>query len=629
MTIALKKILEPGDVLIVIPPFVDPGTPSLGGHLLQASCLRVDVTVRVFYSDLIFATLMGSKFYETIMNVNQATFIGERLFTASAFGLPVMGRNLDRFFDPAYIPDHLWQKNRDFVIRQMPELFDPVRKWVSSIDWKEKEEQAARWIDAMAGQIVQMGYPMVGCSTTQGGLAPAVALLNRVKEKKPDIVTVLGGALCEGEMAEGIVSMKTGVDYIFSGEGEITFPAFARAALAGDLPGEKIIYGEPVENLDDLPVPDYREYVEQRDYISSKYPLTKKDFPLPYESSRGCQWGRCNFCGLNGKRDIYRAKSADKVIADLALLTERFGRNKIQMTDNIMPLQYFKTLLPRLAEELPSLDILYEVKANMKLERVSALKKAGVNEIQPGIEALSDSLLNRIGKGVTVKEIIALLRYGRSVDIKMYWNLLFGFPGDHTADYEEMLRLVPLLRHLPPPERFTTMKIFRFSRYQTEPEAFGISRLRPAGMNEDIYPSEADLDKLAYYFIGDYDAQSYESPGIIAALHREYRNWRSDWDLYKSLPFDTLLPTLHLERGASGEYILYDTRGLNGTRERMTVSREQASVLLTARPLDAVEEYSWAVEAKLGVMAGDWYIPLATAEPDLLLEFEKEYKREV
>lgn len=623
---SLLEIVEDGDVLIVIPPFVDPGTPSLGGHILQAVCRDIGVSTSVYYGSLEFPGIIGPELYETVMSLNQTTFIGERLFASAAFNLPTMGRNAGKLMEPGYIPGHVWQKNPDSVNRYMPEIFEPVRQWAKSIDWKEKERLASLWIETTARLIAEKGFRILGCSTTQGGLAPAIALLNRVKQIAPEIVTVLGGALCEGDMAKGADSLQSGVDFVYSGEGEISFPIFVKDALEGKLPKESIIHGEPVANLDTIPLPDYTQYIEQRNRASKgriAKRLAESEFSLPYESSRGCQYGRCTFCGLNGKRDNYRAKSPDKVIHDLRRLTARFGINKVQMTDNIIPFQYYKTLIPRLSGELPGIDLLYEIKANQKLERVMALKEAGVNEVQPGIEALSDSLLKRICKGVTVKEIMALLRYGRSVDMRLYWNLLFGFPGDKIADYAEMLPLIPLISHLQPPDRFTTIKLFRFSKYQSMPEQYGIDNLRPADYHHDIFPDHADLDSLAYYFVADYEAESYENPQTIASLHKAFGQWSDQWEPYNVTGVKELLPRLHLERHTSGRYVLHDTRGLSGRPEKLEVSGEQAAILLVARPVDGSLLVDWSIQNKLGIVRNSWHVPLATADPELLMEFEK------
>jgi hypothetical protein len=45
-------------------------------------------------------------------------------------------------------------------------------------------------------------------------------------------------------------------------------------------------------------------------------------------------------------------------------------------------------------------------------------------------------------------------------------------------------------------------------------------------------------------------------------------------------------------------------------------------VALTARPYVDTPEVAWALENKIGVVVDDWYVPLATADPELLLTFE-------
>ena len=116
-----------------------------------------------------------------------------------------------------------------------------------------------------------------------------------------------------------------------------------------------------------------------------------------------------------------------------------------------MPRSYFRTLLPRLAAEVPGLRAFYEQKSNLSLDNVLELKAAGICDIQPGIEALSTSLLKRMDKGVSARQNIALMRYARAVGLSLTWNLLYAFPGDQLEDYEQTLALVPLLRHLNPP----------------------------------------------------------------------------------------------------------------------------------------------------------------------------------
>jgi len=627
--ISLGEFLSPSDVLLVVSPLCGINLPLLGIHLLQASCRDAGVDTKVLYSNLIYSNLIGVDLHKTLSE-DSHILLKERIFAVAAFGIDSVsiGRAMHKFADPAWIPDHVWKAKQNIKDPQFPQPVVSFREWLCNVDIKYLESLTNSWLHALARQIVNIGFRIVGCSTTFGGLVPALALLDCVKKADPEVITIMGGALCEAEMAEGLLSLNAGIDYIFSGEGEITFPTLVKQILEGRLPGKKIIRGEEVIDLDTLPLPDYQDYIEQIKKIYPHWLSSKKAFGLAYETSRGCSFGKCTFCELSGKRNVYRSKSPDVIIRNLKSLIERYGINFIVMTDRMMPVQYFDTLLSRLSTEIPSIKIFYHTMTNMTLDQVVSLKKAGITEFQPGIESLSPSLLRRMHKHHKVRNVFALLRYARSVGVKLKWNLLFGLPGDQNSEYEEMLQLIPLIHHLQPPTRMIPMVLCRFSKYQTSPENFRISNLRPAEVFKEVLPSHADLAKICYWFTADFSSQSREIPAIITALWEEWQDWRSSWDAYQAIPLDIMLPKLQVIRKTTDRYVLEDTRGLPGQPKRMEIDREQASLLLVARPLAAALDIGWALDAGLGAAIDSQFIPLATAEPALLQELEREFERD-
>jgi ribosomal peptide maturation radical SAM protein 1 len=616
-----KEIPDKGEVLLLASPLVSVRTPLLGLHLLQAVCRQVGIPIHILYSNLLYATFIGPDLHAGKINLLYHLLLGERLFTRAAFGDSGLGWVVEQFLKPGWLPDNLCKIPHDMA-KQVPEVVTPFREWIASVDWGQLESLTTEWTLSIARQIADSGYRVVGCSTAFGGLVPVIALLSSIKKANPDVTTIIGGPFCEGEMAKGILSLKTDIDYIFSGEGETTFPTFIKKLLAGHPPADKIICGKPLKQLDMIPPPDYQEYFDQLEAFPSSNRPSPELIRVPYETSRGCWHGKCTFCSLNGKKNFYRQKTPDRILNDLKTLIKGHRIHKIFMTDSIMPFQYFDTLLPRMSKEMPPLSIVYEIKANLTLEQVLSLKKAGVTHIAPGIESLSTSLLRRMRKGVTARENIALLRYARSAHMTISWNLLFGVPGDKKEEYEEILRLLPLICHLPPPRSMSPLAMCRFSPYQRSPGSFSISNLRPSQIYEGIYPLHADLGKLAYYLTGDFPAQSFEHPGVIISLAKKFQAWKTAWATYEIVPLEMMLPRLHITRKTNDEYVLEDTRGLPGRPEQRILDQEQASFLLVSRPWDSSADYKWALDADLGVLVDSWFIPLATAEPDLLLEFE-------
>jgi len=115
-----------------------------------------------------------------------------------------------------------------------------------------------------------------------------------------------------------------------------------------------------------------------------------------------CWWGekhQCTFCGLTGENIRHRTKPASLVLQQIRTMLDMYPTKNISPGDSIMPREYFKTLLPELAG-IPGLNLFYEQKSNLTLENLKTLKRAGMNLIQPGIEALATNLLKLMDKGL-------------------------------------------------------------------------------------------------------------------------------------------------------------------------------------------------------------------------------------
>ncbi|MCK6625841.1 MAG: RiPP maturation radical SAM C-methyltransferase [Anaerolineae bacterium] len=599
------------DALIIVPPFARLNAPALGVHLLQACAREAGFRVGLVYANLHLASVMGVSNY-VAMHAPLAALVGERFFAASAFDLPPLGRE----------PERMLERERKTI------PFD-----LDLATLRRLEAYAGPWADMMAAAIVERQTQVVGCTTLFEQTAASIALLRRVKRLLPSVVTIIGGPNCEGEMAQGIASLSPTIDYIFSGESETTFPHFLSQIRAGQPPPERIIYGQPCRQLDALPLPDFTEYYEQLERYLPELAARPDYLGLPYESSRGCWWGQkhhCTFCGLNGLGMAFRAKSPDKVISDLKQLAAQYPAGRIVMADNIMPHAYFKTLLPRLEAEIPGLRLFYEQKANLSLEQVVLLKRAGVTDIQPGIEALSSSFLKRMKKGVSARQNIALLRYARAANLRLIWNILWGFPGDQRQEYQETLALLPLLRHLQPPNRVLHLLIDRFSPYFDHPADYGITAIQPFSGYAQFLPDGVDPAQVAYHFVADYPCEAHQHPELMAEIQAEVDAWRAAWQAELVLSPTLRVPTpplLMVTREANGRWLLRDTRGLPGVDERAWLNPQQASVALAARPFTSTAEIEWALERKVGVVLDGWYVPLATAAPELLQKFEAELER--
>ncbi|KYG02823.1 hypothetical protein BE21_54255 [Sorangium cellulosum] len=603
--LVLADVISKADALLIVPPFARLDLPHLGLHLLQACARRAGFEVAVLYAGMNLAREIGDAAYYAIAESATRHLLGERIFARAAYGVNLLGRSAEVALADLRL-------ERGHGPRRCTVDRDLLRRLALHVEG---------WADRMAAELAEIGYPIVGCSTMFEQTAASIALLSRLKRLRPSTVTLLGGANCFGAMAGGIASLSESIDYVFSGESETAFPAF----LAGARPSGRIVEGAPCMNLDGLPTPDYGDFYRQQRACRGDGAAERDKLLLSYESSRGCWWGQkhhCTFCGVAVMR--YREKSPERVIEELRALLAVHPSRRVHFTDDIMPHTYFRTLIPRLGDELPGLTIFYEQKANLTLERLSALRRAGVSIIQPGIEALSSSLLTRMDKGLLARQNVALLRYARALRINLVWGLLHGFPGDGRDDYDHYLTLLPLLRHLEPPRDLLPLALFRFSPYGRWPERYGITNFRPTTAYADVLPDGADAEQVAYQFEGDFDSIASRHPELVAAIGAEIRAWNADW-----IERAPRLPELSIQWFGPDMYLLTDTRGLPGAPEVQLLPVRRAAAVLVGRPQDGrselAEEQSWAVGNRYAVELDGWHVPLATAPDDVLARFEREH----
>ena len=590
------------DALLVVPPFAGLDRPSLAAHLLQACARRAGLDVAVFYANMALAARIGERAYQAISYAPTGALLGERFFAAAAYGTPLFGRDAgscDVFF--------LARRHEPLGTMTVAELC-------------ELAKDAGAWIEEIAEAVAGHRIAAAGCTTTFEQTAASLALLRALKQRRPDVVTLLGGANCEGEMASGLRGIAAGVDVIFSGESERTFPEVLASILRGEA-AAAVVEGAPAFDLDALPPPDYTEYYAQ---LAGMLPEARFAAAgavwLPYESSRGCWWGQkhhCTFCGLNAQTMAHREKSPDKVIAELRTLAAAHPTPNVCMADNIMPYRYFETLVPRLAAELPGIHLFYEQKANLSLRQVGQLADAGIREIQPGIEALSTHLLQLMDKGVTARQNIALLRYAQACDMKVNWNLLYAFPHDRVEDYTATTALVRRIMHLQPPSGLSRLSIDRFSPYFDRADRYGITDVQPMPSYAAVLPPGADVERIAYHFTASYATAGHDDTAWIAALDGEVERWLKLWT-----DDDAVTPTLAVAELGDDAFLLIDTRGLPGADEVQFLSEAETAVVLSGAPPAERQAVQWALDRELLVDLDGWLVPLATAPRDLLARFQ-------
>jgi ribosomal peptide maturation radical SAM protein 1 len=233
----------------------------------------------------------------------------------------------------------------------------------------------------------------------------------------------------------------------------------------------------------------------------------------------------------------FRCKSASRVVEELTELARRYRRLDFEIVDNIIALEYFRDVLPRLKQAGYDLRLFYETKANLKREQVRLLRESGVHRIQPGLESLSTPILKRMDKGVTAFQNVRLLKWCAEYGVSVAWNVIYGFPGESPDEYARMAELVPSLVHLQPPN-WGPVVLHRFSPFHERPAQHGLEIVGPRWWYPYVYAADAaTLSALAYSFEHRYvDGRNPET--YVTPLGRAIEAWRAGWPAgYRTLRY--------------------------------------------------------------------------------------------
>lgn len=529
------------DVAFACMPIVAVERPSLGLGQLQTSLAESGISARSYFPSLLFLDYIGVEEFSLFDLARIDDCLGDWMFTPIAFP--------DHQADDTRYIDRLLARNKKLA----DEIGDNPHARLLRL-----RAMMPDFVDWAASTVLKENPRIVGATSTFQQHVASLALLRVIRERAPDVVTMMGGANCETVMGRATHQRYPWVDYVVSGEADALISPLCASILdrGRDLAAKDMPFGVmgPVHreagyptvaagdgvpravsaDMAKIPLPDYDDYF---DALSQSLNRDIIHPGLPVETARGCWWGErqhCTFCGLNGGSMTFRAKPADIVLSDFARLAEKYGFARFEAVDNIMAADFLDSLVPAL--EGLDYDVFYETKANLKPHEVEALGRSGVRWIQPGIEILDSRVLKLMRKGVTAWNNVRLLRSCRQYGVRVSWSILCGFPGEDDAWYAEMADLMPALSHFQP-SGFAMLRFDRYSPYFDNPDEHGLD-LVPSELYGYVYPhTDEELAEQVYFFedrkLGDRgrgmirNDLSYE-PGIEAVRDR-LREWHDAW----------------------------------------------------------------------------------------------------
>jgi len=567
-------------VALVNMPFADANRPS--ASLTQLKYLldqKPGVQTEIYYLNQDAALYFGKTLVDIIAD-QYTSGLGDWVFRLIAFP-----QQKDNF--------------QNYLGRHFPQKDETTKVLIREL--LRKRHGLATYLDQLIDQYQLDQADLVGFTSMFSQNMASFALAKKLKDRRPNMISVMGGANCETPMGEELVKHVPQLDFAFSGPALISFPQLVEHCRDGNLAachqikgvfskqnaamlksGDRIGQELPLDEA--IPL-DYRSFIESFD---EKFPELKKTKTLTFETSRGCWWGErshCTFCGLNGASMGYRSMSPELAVKQFeALFKYADSCDRFSCVDNILPKSYIDQVFPQI-EPPENVVIFYEVKADLTEQDLKLLSEKRVKSLQPGIEALATSTLKLMKKGTTAFGNIQFLKNCVLWDIKPEWNLLVGFPGEEEEVFQKYIADIPNLLHLYPPGGCFPVRFDRFSPYYMKADHYGLD-LKPYEFYQSVYPfDEEAINNIAYYF----QDQTYD-----AEYTRRMTKWIDPmrqqvalWHARATCSDGKLPPELYFKEGP-GDLVVDTRRGEWVEHNVGPVGRRVLAILEKAKSLSSI-----------------------------------------
>jgi len=363
-------------------------------------------------------------------------------------------------------------------------------------------------IDDIISDLSRKRADIYGFTAYVWNISDILRISKRLKEIYPDSLVVLGGPEASG-MSRTLMEENAFLDYVFVGEGEVPFQSFLAGNDPSNVPG--LVYRDrfrvvenpesPFVDLDTLSFPfeceDYRDYLDNS-------PTTVR---AAIETSRGCPFN-CGYCTWGQQRMRYF--DLEKLRPAFEYLFQHPNVRTVYITDSNPFLRRDRTIA--LIEMLTELNthkkpVTFELSPEyMSDEKILGLLPQLYNdEFALGVQSTSPQvlkLMNRRFDADRYRQNILLMKE-KKPDVRLWFSLIIGLPGDNYTQFCDSLDFVINLN----PEGIYVHELLCLpgSDFHTNPEKYGIEFMKEAPhkilKNKTFPKAEYDQAKELSFFV--------------------------------------------------------------------------------------------------------------------------------
>jgi anaerobic magnesium-protoporphyrin IX monomethyl ester cyclase len=225
------------------------------------------------------------------------------------------------------------------------------------------------------------------------------------------------------------------------------------------------------EDLATLPPPDFDGLPLEKYFVPTKI--------LPYLATRGCYWGRCEFCDHGeGYTAGYRSKKIQDILADIQFLRDKYGAKHFHFTDESYPPALFRKLTRGLIES--QMGIVWTT--HMRFEKSlldeyvwQDAKESGCRYLHFGYESGVERVLQLMDKATTTEVMTKHLKLTAEAGIWNHCMGFFGFPGETKEEAWQSVQFLEQNKTHVHSLGFGTFDLGRHNPVAKHPEKWGVT----------------------------------------------------------------------------------------------------------------------------------------------------------
>jgi ribosomal peptide maturation radical SAM protein 1 len=509
-----------------------------------------DLKVNAHHFYLVLAVELG---YDLYRSISKRTWLAECAYAALLY--PDRVERIEKLFYRQASGRRILKKIRfESLIQRIKRITDDD---IESIPWNQ--------------------FGLVGLTICLCQLTSTLYYIKKIKSRYPALPVVVGGSTLSGTAISSFIRQFPEIDFIVRGEGEKPLADLVASLRAGTAKGKRFFHEghkrmkkkpnpsndfNQLTSLSRLPIPDYDDYFLLLNRLKPAQPF----FPiLPVEISRGCWWQKikkngtisgCAFCNLNIQWHGYRVKRESQVAAEIERLTRRHQTLSIAIMDNVLPRAGTARIFNGLGRLKKDLQLFSEIRPSTSMQALQAMKSAGTNEVQIGIESLSSNLLLKMNKGATAVQNMEIMKNCEELGILNNANLLLGFPGSDERDVAETIKNIEFATY------FRPLKPVFFwlgigSPVWRHPERFGIRSTFNHHHYKILFPASVyrSVDFMMQTYRGDVGFQRR----IWRPVKPLLKKWKREYNQFHASP--GYIPILTYRDGR--DFLILQQRRLN------------------------------------------------------------------